>query len=134
MDKRFNIIAYGAIVVFAVLFAALIGLFIVNPMIDKAKQQRLQHEQDAERLKYQSDSLHRAVEIAVDSIMEIKVKDSIQYIKEKATLSNKYFRIIKKYNEKISGIDSLNDLQLNSSFSVREMLSDSSVEVWRHYR
>lgn len=132
MDKWHKWIAYGAIVVFTLLFMTGIGLLVIKPMNDRAKTKIKKSTERAKEYKATSDSLKSVVIHNTDSILARKVIDSVRYVKEKERLQSNYKVIVKKYESKLAAIDTISDSSFNGSFSIRKMLSDSAVELWRH--
>lgn len=129
MDKRLQYIGIGAIAVFGILFTILIAFFVVSPLIEKQKLQKEIEQQQAQEFKAKADSIAIAVDIAVDSIVWKHTIDSLTYEAKNESLVNKYTKKIQRYETRLADIDTM-DIQLNSSFSVRNMLSDSACKVW----
>ena len=115
-------------------FAFMISLFIVLSVTDFIQQNQnaltRQQKKEAERFKKTADSISMAVAMAQDSLKHEIVIDSIAHVKEKESLSTSFKKKISKYETRMAAIDSLSDIQLNGSFSIREMLSDSSSKLW----
>lgn len=130
MDKRIKIIGTTAIIVFSVLFTLLIGLFVIRPKIIENDILQKQQKEQAERFKEKADSISKVVELATDSLLWKHEVDSLIYVAQKESLTNKFIKKVKKYESRLADIDTLNDLQLNSAFSTRKMLSDSSAKLW----
>jgi regulatory protein YycH of two-component signal transduction system YycFG len=130
MDKRIKTIGITAIVVFSVLFTMLIAVFIIRPKIIENDILQKQQQEQAERFKEKADSISKVVKLATDSILWKHQIDSLTYVAQKESLTNKFIKKAKKYESRLADIDTLNDLQLNSAFSTREMLSDSSCKLW----
>jgi hypothetical protein len=130
MDKRIKIIGISAIVVFSVLFTVLIAIVIIRPKIIENEILQKQIQQDAISDKQKGDSVYRAVTVATDSILWKHHVDSLTYVAKTESIKNKFIQKVKKYESRLADIDTLNDVQLNSAFSTREMLSDSASQLW----
>jgi hypothetical protein len=130
MDKRIKIIGTTAIIVFSVLFTLLIGLFVIRPKIIENDILQKQQKEQAEWFKEKADSISKVVELATDSLLWKHEVDSLIYVSQKESLTNKFIKKVKKYESRLADIDTLNDMQLNSAFSTRKMLSDSSAKLW----
>lgn len=130
MDKRLKLIAYSAIVLFSLIFTGLIAYFVIYPLDIKARHEQRVREKDAEKFKQKADSIAHIFETTQDSINKEIKEDSIAFIHEKESIKSVYIKKVKKYESQLANIDTLSDIQLNGSFSIREMLSDSSVKVW----
>lgn len=130
MDKHIKTIGIAAIVVFSVLFTMLIAVFIIRPKIIENDILNKQQQEQAERFRHKADSITKVIELATDSLLWKHEVDSLVYVAQKESIKKTYIQKVKKYESRLADIDTLNDLQLNSSFSIREMLSDSSVELW----
>ena len=130
MDKRIKTIGITAIILFSVLFTLLIGLFVIRPKIIENDILQKQQKEQAEEFKQKADSISKVVELATDSILWKHQIDSLTYVAQKESLTNKFIKKAKKYESRLADIDTLNDFQLNSSFSTRKMLSDSSAKLW----
>lgn len=130
MDKRIKTIGITAIILFSVLFTLLIGVFVIRPKIIENDILQKQQQEQAEQFKQKADSISKVVELATDSILWKHQIDSLTYVAQKESISKKYNLKVKKYESRLADIDTLNDLQLNSGFSIREMLSDSASKVW----
>lgn len=115
-------------------FALMVSLFIVlsvTDFVEKSKSNLTKEQQkQAEIFKHKADSIAVVVQHTQDSIKYEIIMDSVQFIKEKESLSASFKKKISKYETRMAAIDTLSDIQLNSSFSIREMLSDSSSKVW----
>lgn len=108
-------------------FTFLLALFIAwqfaaqdsayNKAVIKQKQQ-----QD-KQYKAVADSVAKQVVVAMDSIAKDKAHDSLVYLHEKESLRANYLNKVKKYEAKMLAIDTMPDIAIDSSFSVREMLS-----------
>lgn len=129
MDKRIKIIAYTAIVVFSIVFTGLIGYFVIYPLDIKARLKEIEAAKEAERFKIKADSIAHVVELTQDSINEEIKQDSVRFIQQKESLKSVYIKKVKAYESRLADIDTM-DIQLNGSFSIREMLSDSASKVW----
>lgn len=129
MDKRIKIIAYTAIVVFSIIFTGLIGYFVIYPLDIKARLREIEVAKEAERFKIKADSIAHVVELTQDSINEEIKQDSVRFIQQKESLKSTYIKKVKAYESRLADIDTM-DIQLNGSFSIREMLSDSASKVW----
>jgi hypothetical protein len=130
MDKHLKLIAYAAIVVFAVIFTALIGLFVVKPLIEQRSKEAIELIEQAKEFKELGDSIETAVKEDVELIIKDKLSDSIKYVREKESLRVNYLKNVKKYESKILAVDTISDSVLNGQFSVRDMLCDSAAKVW----
>jgi hypothetical protein len=130
MDKHLKLIAYAAIVVFAVIFTALIGLFVVKPLIEQCSKEAIELIEQAKEFKELGDSIETAVKEDVELIIKDKLSDSIKYVREKESLRVNYLKNVKKYESKILAVDTISDSVLNGQFSVRDMLCDSAAKVW----
>ena len=129
MDKRIKIIAYTAIVVFSIIFTGLIAYFVIYPLDIKARLKEIEAAKEAERFKIKADSIAHVVELTQDSINEEIKQDSVRFIQQKESLKSVYIKKVKAYESRLADIDTM-DIQLNGSFSIREMLSDSASKVW----
>ena len=129
MDRRIKIIAYTVIVAFSIIFTGLIAYFVIYPLNIKAKFEEIQRREEAERFKIKADSIAHIVELTQDSINREIKKDSIEYVQQRESLKSVYIKKVKAYESRLADIDTM-DIQLNGSFSIREMLSDSASKVW----
>lgn len=115
-------------------FALMVAVFIVFSVIDFVEKTQnvftKEQQKQAEQFKAKADSISHIVEISVDSLTAEKFRDSVAFVRQKESLKTVYSNKVKSYEVILSGIDTLDDVQLNSAFSVREMLSDSASKVW----
>lgn len=129
MDNRIKIIGTVAIIAFSLLFTVLIAIFVLRPLIKKQKIQAEIEKQQAIEFKEIADSIQKQAEIKADSIIFKHSFDSLVYVSQKESLKTKFNQKIKKYESRLADIDTVN-IELNSSFSVKQMLSDSSSKLW----
>jgi hypothetical protein len=121
---------YVAIAVVSLLFALTVVLSVTDYVDRSRNYLNKRQQQKAEEFRHKADSIARVVEITQDSLLHEIKEDSINYMHEKESLKSVYIKKVKKYESRLADIDTLNDLQLNSGFSIREMLSDSSSKLW----
>lgn len=127
-----NKVKYALIAVpilFVLAFSTLVALVIIYPHLEKQKILREQRINEAERFKIKADSIAHVVELTQDSINEEIKQDSVRFIQQKESLKSVYIKKVKAYESRLADIDTM-DIQLNGSFSIREMLSDSASKVW----
>lgn len=131
MTRKEKALAYVAIALVGVGFFIILSLAVIRPMLNRAHEEQIRYE---EQVKQQENIAKQALKKA-DSIVE-KVIDKIEIDSLKHATETKLIKI--KYFEKKSQLDAaysaINTIRIDAdfgAFSVREMLSDSAVQLRR---
>lgn len=112
-------LVYAAIIGFAVGFTALIAVWVIRPMQEKAEHDILIHEKVKQEALQKADSLEHIVPLMLDSVRHTN-KASAESLKTVRLKLEKNLRdAIKKHHEANLAIDTLPDDVLDSCFARR---------------
>ena len=118
------ILAFGVTLVYS--FVA-----IVNVALKHRTQSTLRQLEQAKEQKAVADSLSTAAIKQLDVIQQQRAIDSLAYQGKKNTLLSNFQTQQKEHEANLAAIDTISDSAVNRRFSVRQMLSDSAVKLWR---
>jgi hypothetical protein len=131
IDTKTKAIVYGSLIAVCTGFFLLLSIGVLTPIIKRQMQERKILEQKAAQEKANADSAFKMAEEAMHDV-EIKLKqDSIAYIKEKIKIKTRYIEKQNQLDALYNSIDTISDYSNFGTFSVREMLSDSAVQLQR---
>lgn len=127
LSKR---IVYACIVLFGI---ALLYSFvaIINVALKQATTSVTRELIQAKQQKAVADSLNTVATKQVDIAFKQKTFDSLLYRNEKKNLLSGFQTQQKKHEVNLAALDTITDSTINLRFSVRQMLSDSAVKLWR---
>ncbi len=131
IDTKTKAIVYGSLIAVCTGFFLLLSIGVITPIIKRQMHERKLLEQKAAEQRAKADSLSiEAEEILHD--VEIKLKqDSLAYIKEKIKIKTRYIEKQNQLDALYSSIDTISDYSDFGTFSVRQMLCDSAVQLQR---
>ncbi len=131
IDAKTKAIVYGSLIAVCTGFFLLLSIGVITPIIKRQMLERKLLEQKAAEQRAKADSLSiEAEEILHD--VEIKLKqDSLAYIKEKIKIKTRYIEKQNQLDALYSSIDTISDYSDFGTFSVRQMLCDSAVQLQR---
>lgn len=131
IDAKTKAIVYGSLIAVCTGFFLLLSRGVITPIIKRQMLERKLLEQKAAEQRAKADSLSiEAEEILHD--VEIKLKqDSLAYIKEKIKIKTRYIEKQNQLDALYSSIDTISDYSDFGTFSVRQMLCDSAVQLQR---
>lgn len=131
IDKKTKALAYGALIAVCTGFFLLLSIGVITPIIKRQAMERKLLQQKAAEAKAKADSARKAAEEILHDV-EIKLKqDSLAYIKEKIKIKTRYIEKQNQLDALYSSIDTISDYSDFGSFSVRQMLCDSAVQLHR---
>lgn len=131
IDTKTKAIVYGSLIAVCTGFFLLLSIGVITPISKRQMHERKLLEQKAAEQRAKADSLSiEAEEILHD--VEIKLKqDSLAYIKEKIKIKTRYIEKQNQLDALYSSIDTISDYSDFGTFSVRQMLCDSAVQLQR---
>lgn len=121
---------YACILAFGV---ALVYSFvvIVNVALKQGTQSTVRQLEQATEQKAVADSLNAAAIKQLDVILQQRAIDSLAYQGKKNILLSNFQTQQKEHETNLAAIDTISDSAVNRRFSVRQLLSDSAVKLWR---
>lgn len=123
-------IVYACIVLFGI---ALLYSFvaIINVALKQARTSIPRELTRAKQQKALADSLNAEATKQRDIAFQQKTFDSLLYRNVKKNLLSGFQNQQKKYEANLAALDTIADGTINLRFSVRQMLSDSAIKLWR---
>lgn len=130
IDKKTKALAYGALIAVCTGFFLLLSIGVITPIIKRQAMERELLQQKAAEAEAKADSASKAAEEILQDV-EVKLKqDSLAYIREKVKIKTRYIEKKNQLDALYNSIDTISDYSDFGSFSVRQMLCDSAVQLY----
>ncbi len=122
---------YAAIFLISMLVGFVLLIALTRSINERSAVEKAKREQAVQQAKQQADSVYKKAEEQVELTTEKHIADSLAYVRSTATIKLYYAKKKNELDALYSSIDTITDNRSFGSFSVREMLSDSSCQLYR---